>query len=143
MLWRSIETAHIRRKTRYGKRVIVDDALIADINSAAQSWKKSSGHAFEELICDTVNPVLGKSSIKIVLQKDLTKMIKKNQISNSARAIEWLRSKTAKNTFDLYVVYSFDTDKVVIGCVQSKTSIRDRVGRDYPFSKEAMDNRLW
>ena len=88
LLWRSIETAHIRRKTRYGKRVIVDDTLIADINSAAQSWKKSSGQAFEELICDTVNPVLGKFNIQIVLQKDLTKMIKKNQISNSARAIE-------------------------------------------------------
>ncbi len=144
LLWRSIETAHMRRKTRYGKHVIVDDALIADINSAAQSWKKSSGHAFEELICDTVNPVLRKSHIKIMLQKDLTKMIKKNQINNSDNAIKWLRSKTAKNTFDLYVVYSSAADfNLVVGCVQSKTSIRDRVGRDYPFSKEAMNNRLW
>lgn len=143
LLWRAIEIAHMRRKTRYGKRVIVDDSLIADINSAAQSWKKSSGHAFEELICDTVNPELEKSNIKIVLQKDLTKMLKQNQISNSTKVIEWLHSKTTRNTFDLFAVLIHEDDKYVFGCVQSKTSIRDRVGRDYPFSKEAMENRLW
>ena len=43
----------------------------------------------------------------------------------------------------MYAVQSVHGDKHVFGCIQSKTSIRDRVGRDVTFSHNAMKGLFW
>ena len=45
--------------------------------------------------------------------------------------------------FDLYAIQYIHGDAHVFGCIQSKTSIRDRVGRDVTFSHNAMDGLFW
>ena len=45
--------------------------------------------------------------------------------------------------FDLYAIQRVHGDVHVFGCIQSKTSIRDRVGRDVTFSHNAMDGLFW
>ena len=44
-IWRAVNAAHVFRKSG-----ITDPAIIDAVESASQSWKKSSGHAFEEMI---------------------------------------------------------------------------------------------
>lgn len=109
--------------------------------SAHQSWIKSSGHSFERYISNISNEMLVKNEIKFILQSDLTTMIKENRLTNTPEDIAGLRSWG--KDFDLYSIQSVHGDIHVFGCIQSKTSIRDRVGRDVTFSQNAMDGLFW
>ena len=90
-IWHAVYSVHVHRKSG-----IIDTDTIARVISADQSWKKSSGHAFEEMI---------KS----------------------------LASSALKN----------DGRKFCYGCIQSKTSIRDKVTRDREPSLQAMRSFFW
>ena len=109
--------------------------------SAHQSWIKASGHSFERYISNIQSEELQKNEIRFILQSELTKMIKENALTNTPEDIEGL-SSWGKD-FDLYAVQSVHGDTHVFGCIQSKTSIRDRVGRDVTFSHNAMDGLFW
>ena len=143
-LWKAINAVHIHRKSG-----IDDLEVISSVVSADQSWKKSSGHAFEEIIKIYGTQALQENSIEIVLQRDLNDLIRENQISNEPRDISWLREQIKANIFDLYaIVEHFDErtqtmKKYCYGCIQSKTSIRDRVTRDREPSIAAMQSFFW
>ena len=109
--------------------------------SAHQSWIKASGHSFERYISNIKSEELQKNEIRFILQSELTKMIKENALTNTPEDIAGL-SSWGKD-FDLYAVQSVHGDTHVFGCIQSKTSIRDRVGRDVTFSHNAMDGLFW
>lgn len=109
--------------------------------SAHQSWIKSSGHSFERYIAGIDSRELQKNEIKFILQSDLTKMIKEGLLTNTSDDIKGLNSWG--KDFDLYAIQSIHGDAHVFGCIQSKTSIRDRVGRDVNFSRNAMDGLFW
>lgn len=109
--------------------------------SAHQSWIKSSGHSFERYIAGIDSSELQKNEIKFILQSDLTKMIKEGLLTNTSDDIKGLNSWG--KDFDLYAIQSIHGDAHVFGCIQSKTSIRDRVGRDVNFSRNAMDGLFW
>ena len=109
--------------------------------SAHQSWIKTSGHSFERYIASIDNQELQENEIKFILQSDLTKMIKAGSLTNTFDDIIGL-SSWGKD-FDLYAIQSIHGDVHVFGCIQSKTSIRDRVGRDVTFSKNAMEGLFW
>lgn len=109
--------------------------------SAHQSWIKSSGHSFERYISNIESDILKKNEIRFILQSDLTYMIKHNLLANTQDDINGLKSWG--KDFDLYAIQSVHGDTHVFGCIQSKTSIRDRVGRDVTFSRNAMDNLFW
>lgn len=128
----------------------LDDFCIAEENqepvikrslSAHQSWIKSSGHSFERYISSISNEELQRNEIRFILQSDLTKMIKANQLANTQDDIIGLKSWG--KDFDLYAIQSIHGETHVFGCIQSKTSIRDRVGRDVTFSRNAMDGLFW
>lgn len=137
-IWRSIYETHVHRKSG------IDDAeIIAKVISADQSWKKSSGHAFEELIKSLGNEILNNFGIEILLQRDLNELIKQNQIDNALRDINWLKEQIQADIFDLYAVFNTNGKKFCYGCIQSKTSIRDRVTRDREPSINAMKNFFW
>ena len=138
LIWRTIYEIHIHRKSG-----IDDSDTIAKVIGADQSWKKSSGHAFEEMIKLLGNNALNQDGIEIVLQKDLNTLIKANELDNEPRDISWLKEQIKASIFDLYAIVNKDTKKFCYGCIQSKTSIRDRVTRDREPSLAAMQSFFW
>ncbi len=146
-LWASIYKAHLFRKSG-----IKDLTIIQNVVSADQSWKASSGHAFEELVKELGTLAMEGTTIQFILQRDLNVLLKANEIANDPRDVSWLREKIKGQVFDLYVVADKEVvddygeksiKKVCFGCVQCKTSIRDRVSRDIVPSREAMDSFFW
>lgn len=138
-IWRTIYETHVHRKSG------IDDAeIIAKVISADQSWKKSSGHAFEELIKFLGNEILNRYGIEILLQRDLNELINQDQLANDIRDINWLKNQIQSSVFDLYaIINARNNKKLCYGCIQSKTSIRDRVTRDREPSINAMQNFFW
>ena len=108
-----------------------------------QSWKASSGHAFEYMTKELANLALYGTSIKFLLQKDLNTLLKAGELANDPRDIAWLEKQVDVDNFDLFVVAEKDEHTYCFGCVQCKTSIRDRVSRDRELSSEAMRAFFW
>lgn len=146
-IWIAIRKAHIQQRigASFGKRILLNDDVVGNIFAAYQSWDKSSGHAFEDYIPEVLNALLRDEYITVVLQKDLTAMLNANPpvISNNTAEKEWLREQVVRNVFDLYAIKELNGKKFVFGCLQSKTSIRDRVTRDREPSQQAMERHFW
>ncbi|MGN8802691.1 BsaWI family type II restriction enzyme [Segatella copri] len=148
LLWQSIYAAYLIYKSG-----IHDFEMIKKALEAAQSWKASSGHAFESMVAEISSLALSGTNIRYVLQKDLNTLLKAGELANQPTDLEWLKQKVKGSVFDVYVIadineFDEDTSKVetktyCFGCVQCKTSIRDRVSRDIVPSKEAMDSSFW
>ena len=139
VIWRTVYETHVHRKSG------VDDAdVIAKVVSADQSWKKSSGHAFEEMLKLLGSDALRESGIELLLQRDLNALIKAKRLNNEPRDVSWLKEQIRASIFDLYVTVRAPEDKIFcFGCVQSKTSVRDRVTRDREPSMQAMQSFFW
>lgn len=138
LLWHSIYEAHVYRKSG-----VADLRVIQEVVSADQSWKKSSGHAFEEMIKELATMAMGDLPVEFVLQRDLNTLIKAGEIANEPRDISWLKEQIKGNIFDLFAITTYEDKKFCFGCVQCKTSIRDRVTRDREPSIHAMDSYFW
>ena len=139
LIWQSVYETHVHRKSG-----INNADTISKVISADQSWKKSSGHAFEEMIKILGTAALHDSGIDILLQRDLNTLIKAQKLSNEPRDISWLKEQIKASIFDLYaVVHTPDGKQFCYGCIQSKTSIRDRVTRDREPSMQAMQSFFW
>lgn len=136
-IWDNIYLAHIKAKSG-----IDDGDLIDKIVSSHQSWIKTSGHAFEDIIKEKGTAAMAPYNIKIVLQRDLTAMLGMNGLDNEPRDIDWL--KTLKDgTFDLYAIIDKAGKNFCFGCIQSKTSVRERVKGDREPSIQAMSSYFW
>jgi hypothetical protein len=138
LLWNSIYRVHLFRKSGISDIAVLNNAI-----AAAQSWKASSGHAFEYMTKELANLVLADTPIKFLLQKDLSTLLKAKELANDPRDIAWLEKQVGVDNFDLYVVAEKDEQTYCFGCVQCKTSIRDRVSRDRELSSEAMQAFFW
>ncbi len=139
VVWKNVYKAHILRKSGLS----IDEETVSKVISAEQSWRKSSGHAFEELIKEISNLSLDGTNIEIVLQTDLNTLIKANEIANEPRDLAWLEKQIEGAIFDLYAIVNTNGKKFCYGCIQSKTSIRDRVTRDREPSLHAMKSFFW
>lgn len=137
-IWRTVYEIHIHKKSG-----IDNVEIIGKVISADQSWKKSSGHAFEEMIKFLGSATLKKSGIEIILQRDLNTLIKSGELSNEPRDISWLKEQIKGSVFDLYAIAENEGKKYCYGCIQSKTNIRDRVTRDREPSMQAMQSFFW
>lgn len=150
VLWASIYKAHLYRKSGICDPLIVDRAIKAE-----QSWRASSGHAFESMVTELATLALRgtRNNLRFILQKDLNTLLKAGELANQPTDLAWLKEKVKGSVFDIYVVADIvkknqTTDEeevktVCFGCVQCKTSIRDRVSRDIVPSKEAMESKFW
>lgn len=139
LIWRAVYETHVHRKSG-----INNADTIAKVISADQSWKKSSGHAFEEMIKLLGTAALHGSGIDILLQRDLNTLIRAQELNNEPRDISWLKEQIRASVFDLYaVVRTPDGKRFCYGCIQSKTSVRDRVTRDREPSMQAMQSFFW
>lgn len=137
-LWHAIYEAHVYRKSGIGDLMVIKEVVSAD-----QSWKKSSGHAFEEMVKELATDAMGELPVCFVLQRDLNSLIKAGEIANEPRDVSWLKEQIKGNIFDLFAVTVYNGQKYCFGCVQCKTSIRDRVTRDREPSIHAMDSYFW
>ena len=140
-IWYAIYSAHVTRKTgKFDSENLTED-IINNVISGHQSWIKTSGHVFEHYIVETTREELAKYNIRLVLQKELTEMIHKGQIQNEAedKILEMAKSEN----FDIYALITVNGHNFVFGCIQAKTSIRDRVGRDRDFSIPVMERHFW
>ncbi len=136
-----IHKIHVANLEEYSNDEDVQIEILHRCLSAHQSWIKSSGHAFERYISCLDNTDLQDNEIRFILQKELTQLIKNDQLSNTVEDIAGLKSWG--KDFDLYAIQTIHKETHVFGCIQSKTSIRDRVGRDVGFSNNAMDGLFW
>ena len=137
-IWHVVYGSHVRRKSG-----IDDTEIISQIISAHQSWIKSSGHAFEETIKQLGIEALREHGIEIVLQRDLSILLRANELHNEARDIGWLKDQIGSDVFDLFAIVNRNDRRYCYGVIQSKTSIRDRVTRDREPSMQAMQSFFW
>lgn len=137
-IWRAIYEIHVHRKSGIDNAEVIEKVISAD-----QSWKKSSGHAFEEMVKFLGSSALRHNDIEIILQRDLNTLIKAGEIANEPRDISWLKEQIKGSVFDLYAIVTSNGKKFCYGCIQSKTSIRDRVTRDREPSMQAMQSFFW
>jgi len=139
-VWRAIQSAHVKRKSG----ALIDADTISKVSSANQSWNKSSGHAFEQSFCVKVNSSLIDTNVKFLLQRELSKAINSNEILNKSRDMDIINGWLQSSAFDVYSIIESGGGKgTVFGCVQCKTSIRDRVTRDREPSLQAMSSHFW
>ncbi len=136
-----IHKVHVAELSAFDISEDIQEEVIKRCLSAHQSWIKASGHSFERYISNIQNEELQKNEIRFILKSELTKMIKEDALTNTAEDIKGLISWG--KDFDLYAIQSVHGDTHVFGCIQSKTSIRDRVGRDVNFSHNAMEGLFW
>lgn len=132
-IWKTIYLTHV-----FNVSGMNDASQIASVISADNSWKKSSGHAFEEMVKQLGNQALSDCDIVIHLQKDVSLLLKSNRIANDCRDVQWLRKQIEASIFDLYLARKLGDLFMIFGCIQTKTSIRDRVTRDREPSINAM-----
>lgn len=138
VLWASIYKAHLFRKSGISNPTVVANVIAAD-----QSWKASSGHAFEYMTKELANLALIDTPIRFLLQKDLNSLIRDGELANEVRDISWLKEQVNTDNYDLYAVGTVDGNTYCFGCIQCKTSIRDRVSRDRELSSTAMSAFFW
>jgi hypothetical protein len=138
LIWRAVYETHVHRKSG------IDDAdTINKVVAADQSWKKSSGHAFEEMLKILGTAALMEHGIEIILQRDLNTLIRAGGLDNEPRDISWLKEQINASIFDIFAIVHKGGKKFCFGCIQSKTSIRDRVTRDREPSMAAMRSFFW
>ena len=145
IIWQLISTAHKMNLVQLqnigienlAMRLMIYDRCV----SAHQSWNKSSGHSFERFLSIISSEDMEKNEVRFLLKSDVTNLIKNNKIANTPGDLH-LVNEWADN-FDLYAVQTVHGETHIFGCIQAKTSIRDRVGRDDQFSKLAMDAHFW
>ena len=106
-IWKCVYKVHLFRKTGLS----VDEETIEKVISADQSWKKSSGHAFEELIKEISSLSLADTNIRIVLQKDLNILIKSGELKNEPRDIAWLEKQIETSIFDCSNIYLTNSEQ--------------------------------
>lgn len=140
-IWNSIYSAHLRRKVGVFDSNDLNEKVIDDIISATQSWRKCSGHVFEHFVVDYTRERLRKCNIRFLLQKELTSLIHEGKIKNDPT--DGIEALAKSEDFDVYAVVNVNGNLLVFGCIQVKTSIRDRVGRDVSFSGPAMERHFW
>lgn len=140
-IWNAIYRAHLFRKIDITNISDIDENVVDAIISGAQSWKKSSGHVFEDYVCRATRDRLALHNIRFVLQKELTQMLADGRIANDPS--DNIAAIAHSDNFDIYAIVNVNGKNIVFGCVQAKTSIRDRVGRDREFSARIMEKNFW
>src|SRR6266567_1172819 len=86
IIWANIYRAHVARKSG----IDISPETIEKVKSADQSWIKSSGHAFEEMVKDLANKALSSEGINIHLQRDLSVLLHEGKIKNEGRDMQFI-----------------------------------------------------
>lgn len=132
-IWRLVQFAHVHQMTG------IDDLEILDkVKRAEQGWKSASGFAFEEMVQEIANPLLRIHGLEIIQPKALGALLKSEETANRPPDVSRLTQWWKASIFDLYLAIRDGDSHEIFGCIQTKTSIRDRVTRDREPSINAM-----
>ena len=144
VIWALISIAHKLNLARLDEfhlnqmqRLLVFERCV----SAHQSWNKASGHSFERFISSINTPLMEQNEIRFILKSEAIRMIKSGKMHNHPTDLHLIEEWN--DNFDLYAIQTNHGEAHIFGCIQVKTSIRDRVGRDDQFSKNAMESNFW
>ncbi|OPH54975.1 hypothetical protein BC351_30100 [Paenibacillus ferrarius] len=171
-MWRIVEKAHVYSylqsegvdmdvfglkyniKREILEELFFDDELISSFESAKQSWKRSSGIAWENFFEGTFESE--DDEIKVVNPRDLKKLLKGEHINNNEgypaplhffdnEQKKYFESLLKKKDFDLFLLFysTYHRKWRLFGLIQCKTSIRDRMKINASTSKDAMNKNLW
>ena len=145
-IWNAISVVHKRFAadlSSLGVPSAIHDEVIARVEASRQSWVRTSGLGFERIIANTINASskIAALGVKLITPSELKKMLDDKQLSNDPDDLSWVGA--LDESFDLYIIQTAFGKTFVVGCLQAKTSIRDRVGRDQPFSQQAMTHHFW
>lgn len=145
-VWNSISMVHKKMVANLDRFCIAPDLqedVIEQVEASRQSWARASGLSFERYISSTVNPLLKKKRLDVELKNptEVKLLMEKKLLGNDPEDIMFISKWDT--SFDLYVVQKMAGAFFVIGCVQAKTSIRERVGNDYSHSLQAMKRHFW
>lgn len=134
--------ANIQNETKSARIDIIAQKFAKHIETLYKE-SQSNSHAFSNMTKELANLALCGTPIKFLLQRDLSTLLKAKELANDPRDIAWLEKQIDVDNFDLYVTAEKDGKTFCFGCVQCKTSIRDRVSRDRELSSEAMKAFFW
>ena len=81
------------------------------------------------------------NEVRFILKSESLSLIKAGKMFNHESDLRLIEEWN--DNFDLYAVQTNHGERHIFGCIQVKTSIRDRVGRDDQFSKNAMESNFW
>jgi hypothetical protein len=138
VIWRFVQFAHVHQMTG------IDDLEVLDkVKRAEQGWKSASGFAFEEMVKEIGGPLLMEHGLEIIQPKELVALFEAGRISNRKPDIERIKHWKKTSIFDLYIAMREGDAREIFGCIQTKTSIRDRVTRDREPSINAMKDHFF
>jgi hypothetical protein len=80
------------------------------------------------------------NNIELLLQRDVTELKHAGKLVMPQKDLVWVDSQLADSSFDLFMAIRQGSAYRLFGCLQAKTSIRDRVSRDREPSIQAMKN---
>jgi transcriptional regulator with XRE-family HTH domain len=102
--------------------------------SAHQSWVKTSGTAFEAFIIKKLDAML--AGLLVLRPGDFKKLCAKSQVINADKLIGKLED-------DLLVVFNKEDTHYLVGVIQAKTSVRERIREDAAHSQKMLTVGLW
>ncbi|EST12005.1 BsaWI family type II restriction enzyme [Sporolactobacillus laevolacticus] len=164
-LWRELEKAHVASFIKENMEMselpqnpndfidfLLDSDVLKTFMSAEQSWRRSSGVAWENFITKNLLLSSDKIKIKIFTPTEMKLLVKGDIIDGGILAIpkkqeyiSFIKKILAEMNFDLFLaeyVPSFEQWRL-FGLIQCKTSIRDRLKINMKSSEEAMEHNLW
>lgn len=129
-IWTHLQKAHHQIVTGVALPIRVANQVI----SAFQSWAKTSGTSFERFIAHKMARIV--PGLSVLKPAELRELCKRNSVIN----IEKVKGVAED---DLFVVFESGTDLYLIGVIQAKTSVRDRMKMDAAHSKLMLEAGLW
>ena len=110
-IWNAIYRAHLFRKININNIDDIDETVVDSIISGAQSWKKSSGHVFEDYVVRSTRERLAAYNLRFVLQKELTQMLSDSKISNDDT--DNIEAVAKSDNFDIYAIVNVNGKNIV------------------------------
>ncbi|EFO81982.1 BsaWI endonuclease [Oscillochloris trichoides DG-6] len=129
-IWAILQKTHLHLFSN----TLIPSKIIENIISAHQSWAKTSGTAFERFIANHLSNII--PDLTVVKPSDLATLKTKHSIKNIDKLI-------GRSEDDLMVVYKDINNMYLIGVIQAKTSVRDRIKMDASHSQIMLRAGLW
>lgn len=130
VIWTTLQKIHYQIATG----IRLPNYMVEAVVSAHQSWNKSSGTAFERFIAARMSEIMPQVSVIKPGEFEILKLTR--EVINAEKVLGNMED-------DLFVVYESDGETWLIGVLQQKASVRDRVKMDISHSKLMVEAGLW
>ncbi len=129
-IWDNLQRVHYQLVAG----VALPSKIVDLVTSVRQSWVKTSGTAFERFIVQRMANLF--PGVQVLKPKDF-KLLKLQRHLINAEKI----GRTEDD--DLFVLYEAEAETYLIGVIQAKTSVRERIREDSAHSQKMVEAGLW